>query len=100
MTIEEQLQAMGHARVIVVLKPEKKRADGHMAIALSETISLQQEAARKLEKFFKPFTNSRTSILAREAAQAAGRIGGDRGRYPGHVDGGTQRVKPHPRQAG
>ena len=41
-TIEEQLQAMGHARVIVVLKPEKKRADGHMAIALSETISLQQ----------------------------------------------------------
>src|SRR5687768_16231787 len=62
---------MGHARVIVVLKPEKKRADGHMSIALSETISLQQEAARKLENFFKPFANSRTSILAREAAAAA-----------------------------
>jgi subtilisin family serine protease len=71
-TIEEQLEAMGHARVIVVLKPaEKKRAGTHMTVALSETISLQQEAARKLEKFFKPFANSRTSILVREAAAAA-----------------------------
>lgn len=69
MTIQEQLEAMGHARVIVVLKPtKKKRTDGHMTIALSETISLQQEAARKLEKFFKPFTNSRTTILAHETA--------------------------------
>jgi subtilisin len=68
-TIQEQLEAMGHARVIVVLKPtKKKRADGQITIALSETISLQQEAARKLEKFFKPFANSRTSILAREIA--------------------------------
>ena len=76
MTIQEQLEAMGHARVIVVLKPTKKtRADGHMTIALSETISLQQEAARKLEKFFKPFTNSRTTILAREIATKIGASG-------------------------
>ena len=76
MTIQEQLEAMGHARVIVVLKPTKKtRADGHMTIALSETISLQQEAARKLEKFFKPFTNSRTTILAREIATKIGTSG-------------------------
>ena len=40
-----------------------------MTIALSETISLQQEAARKLENFFKPFTNSRTTILAQETAE-------------------------------
>ncbi len=67
MTIQEQLEAMGHARVIVVLKPmRKKRAGERMSLALSETISLQQEAARTLEKFFKPFSNSRTTILARE----------------------------------
>lgn len=77
MTIQEQLKAMGHARVIVVLKPtKKKRAGGHMSLALAETISLQQEAARTLEKFFKPFTNSRTTILARETATIQiGRVG-------------------------
>lgn len=72
MTVQEQLEAMGHARVIVVLRPtKKKRAEGHMSLALAETISLQQEAARTLEKFFKPFTNSRTAILAREIASTS-----------------------------
>lgn len=77
MTIQKELEATGHARVIVVLKPtKKKRADGHMSVALAETISLQQEAARTLEKFFKPFPNSRTAILTREAATTQiGRIG-------------------------
>lgn len=71
MTIQEQLEAMGHTRVIVVLKPtKKKREDGHMSLALTDTISLQQEAAHTLEKFFKPFTNSRTTILAGEIASS------------------------------
>lgn len=77
MTIQEQLDATGHARVVVVLKPtKKKRESGHMSLALAETISLQQEAARTLEKFFKPFPNSRTAILARETATTPiGRMG-------------------------
>ena len=69
MTPAEQLQAMGHARVLVVLKPsKKKKQDGRMALALDETISLQQEAAHQLRKCFRTFRNSRFSVLARELA--------------------------------
>lgn len=71
MTPAEQLEAMGHARVLVVLKPnKKKKEDGRMNLALDETISLQQEAARDLRKHFRAFRNSRFSLLAREAATA------------------------------
>ena len=64
-TIDEQLDATGRARVIVVLKPTKTRKfEGRMKLALAETISLQQEAAKSLEKYFKPFRNSRTATLA------------------------------------
>ena len=39
-----------------------------MALALDETISLQQEAAHQLRKCFRTFRNSRFSVLARELA--------------------------------
>jgi subtilisin len=69
MTPEEQLQAMGHARVLVVLKPQKlKTTDGRRALALDETISLQQDAAHALRKHFRSFRNSRSAILARGIA--------------------------------
>jgi subtilisin family serine protease len=74
MTLEEQLSSAGHARVLLVLKPQKnRRVDGRTALALDETIALQQEAAHTLRPCFKEFRNSRTATLARElsAARAA-----------------------------
>lgn len=71
MTPAEQLQAMGHARVLVVLKPnKKKKQDGRMALSLEDTIPLQQEAAHQLRKCFRSFRNSRFTTLARELSSA------------------------------
>lgn len=69
MTPAQQLEAIGHARVLVVLKPSAtKKQDGQTRLALSETISLQQEVARDLRKHFRSFRNSRFSQIAREVA--------------------------------
>jgi subtilisin family serine protease len=74
MTLDEQLQAMGHARVLVVLKPQKfKKVDGGQALALNETISLQQDAAQTLRKHFRYFRNSRSAVLARGIAASVPR---------------------------
>lgn len=67
MTIRNQLDTMGHARVMVALKPSKRRSlDEGFAVSLSETIDLQQEVARDLSHHFKRFTNSRTALLERD----------------------------------
>lgn len=72
MTPQEQVSAQGHARVLVVLKPEKrKREDGRLSLALDETISLQQEVARNLKSCFRAFHNSRPATFARELAVQA-----------------------------
>ena len=69
MTIEQELQAVGHARVIAVLKPTKRRkGEKGLSFALDETISLQQDAVRTIERCFKPFRNSRTAQLTKEIA--------------------------------
>jgi subtilisin len=66
MTPEQQLDAMGHARVMVVLKPQKfTKVDGGTALAVNETISLQQDAAHSLRKHFRSFRNSRSAMLSR-----------------------------------
>jgi subtilisin len=71
MTPEQQLQAMGHARVMVVLKPRKfTNVDGGRALALDETISLQQDAAHSLRKHFRSFRNSRSAMLGRAESRA------------------------------
>jgi subtilisin len=68
MTLNEQLKAFGHARVVVVLKPKKTRKVGsRTALALSETVALQQDAAGKLQTCFKRFEQSRTQLLAAES---------------------------------
>jgi subtilisin family serine protease len=67
MNMDEQLERVGHARVMVVLKPRKTHnLDGRRQLALSETISLQQGAAESLQKHFKSFKNSRASLLAKD----------------------------------
>lgn len=72
MTPAEQLEAMGHARVLVILKPNMtKKEDGRKTFALEETISLQQEVARDLRKHFRAFRNSRFSLLSREVSALA-----------------------------
>jgi subtilisin len=74
MELEDQLAAFGHARVVVVLKPKRTRREGSRTeLALAETISLQQDVAAKLGPVFKTFTNSRTQVIAKEAAQMARR---------------------------
>ena len=74
MTLEEQFESAGHARVLVVLKPQKqRRTDGRTALALDETMTLQQEAAQTILPCFKTFKNSRTATLARELT--ASRVG-------------------------
>lgn len=70
MTIETQLNEVGHARVLVVLKPKKTRSPGRTAVALNETIELQQHAAHKLVNHFRSFRNSRRTLLEQELSQA------------------------------
>lgn len=67
MTIEQELETIGHARVIAVLKPSKRRrSERGLTVALGETISLQQEAVKTIEPCFRPFKNSRTAQIQRE----------------------------------
>lgn len=65
MKIREQLQAMGHARVMVVLKPRvTHRVQGSVEFAAAETQELQSKSARKLMKYFKTFEDSREVLLS------------------------------------
>lgn len=69
--LEEQFSGAGHARVLVVLKPQKTtRVDGRSALAVDDTIALQIEAARSITPHFKKFRNSRTAVFERELAQS------------------------------
>lgn len=73
MDLQEQLKAFGHARVIVVLKPRKtRRRDGHRELALAETIDLQQDVAQQCGKYFRPFADSRTQLIANDLHRGRG----------------------------
>jgi subtilisin len=70
--IDQQIDTMGFADVIVFLKPEVKEKGGNNAkLALSETRDLQSEVAHKLGRCFSSFANSKQSILAKEVRQLA-----------------------------
>lgn len=72
MPIEDELEASGHTRVVVVLKPTKRhKVDGRITVALTETISMQQEVAQSIASCFRPFKNSRMSQMARELASSS-----------------------------
>ena len=72
MTLEDQLDSIGHATVLVVLKPEvRRKTDGKIALALEETAELQQFAAHALRKCFRTFANSRKCTMAREFLASA-----------------------------
>jgi subtilisin len=74
MAIEDEIEAAGHARVFVVLKRTKRRRiNGRLTVALDETISRQQEAAQSIEKYFRPFKNSRMAQMTRELASTSQR---------------------------
>jgi subtilisin family serine protease len=67
MTIKGQLDTQGHARVMVALRPNKKRSlEGGFMVSLSETIDLQQQVAKDLSKHFKRFANSRAALLGKD----------------------------------
>jgi subtilisin len=77
MDLESQLKAFGHAQVLVVLKPKKtKRVGSRMALAVTETAAMQEDAASTLRPLFRRFADSRTQILAKETKRAATRRGG------------------------
>lgn len=82
MRIKEQIEATGHARVMVVLKQVTKRVEGRAQLAMSETLMRQQESAAKLMRHFKSFDDSRVNLILRERARSADRantisLGGD-----------------------
>jgi subtilisin len=68
MELEDQIDAMGYADAIVVLKPIKKRrgADGKMALDLGGTVDAQQEAADKVEKLLSRSPDPRISAIQSE----------------------------------
>lgn len=70
--IEQQIDTMGFAEVIVFLKPEAKHKEGkQIKLALAETRDLQADVAHKLGNCFTHFANSRQSLLAKEVRQLA-----------------------------
>lgn len=66
MTIEDDLSRLGHAPVMVVLKPQvMRRWHGRAMLSLEETKDVQQEVAHKLRQHFRTFRNSRLSLSAK-----------------------------------
>ncbi|MBB6122939.1 S8 family peptidase [Sphingobium subterraneum] len=65
MSVANQLDSLGHAQVIVILKPTVTRRDGRQTIvALEETKDLQEEVARKVRKHFRYFPSSTFAQLS------------------------------------
>jgi subtilisin family serine protease len=66
MRIRDQIEATGHARVMVVLKQVTRRVKGRVQLARMETRDVQRESAEKLMHYFKVFDDSRASLISRE----------------------------------
>jgi len=73
MRIKEQIEATGHARVMVVLKQVTRRVKGRVQLAMAETQDRQHESAAKLMRYFKSFDDSRANLILRERSSSLSR---------------------------